>query len=139
MLAHVEEAEARQAVVDEKLLLDELTFDLAKLDDAHARAIGSQLVRGVFLEADQQFFRGGGMKRGEELFFEHGEGALEGFHVVGFVGAHFGGQFAEAKGGCGAGFRSDGGGVEGGCGGFKMDGDALVLEAGLAGLGGRSC
>jgi hypothetical protein len=70
LLAHVEEAEAGQAVVDEELLLRELALDLTQLDGAHFAAVGSQFARGMLFEADEEIFRGGGGEGGEEFFFK---------------------------------------------------------------------
>src|ERR1700736_5342025 len=77
LLAHVEEAEARQIVGGQQLFPLKLFFYLAKLDRAHAAAIRSKLARGVFLEGDEQIFRRSRGQGGEELLFEHGEVALE--------------------------------------------------------------
>jgi hypothetical protein len=82
LLAHVKEAKARQAVVDEQLLLDKLMFHLAELHGAHLAAIGSQFARGVFLEANQQFLRSRGGESCKEFLFEYGEGTFEGFQIL---------------------------------------------------------
>src|SRR6516164_1000756 len=73
LLTHVKEAESRQPVMNEQLLLHELMLDLAKLHDTHAAAIRGEFARCVFLEADEQVLRRGGGERGIELFFQHGE------------------------------------------------------------------
>ena len=80
-----------------KLLLRELLFDLANLHGAHAAAIGSQFAGGVLLEGDQEFFRSRGGEGSEELFFEDGEGSLEGFQIVG-CGFLLGGRTANLGG-----------------------------------------
>jgi hypothetical protein len=54
-------------------------LDLAKLNNAHAAAIGSEFAGGVLLEANEQVFRSGGGEGGKELFFEDGESAFEAF------------------------------------------------------------
>ena len=124
--------------MDQKLLLDELALHLTQLDHAHATAIGRQFARRVLLEADQQLLGSGGCERGEELLFEHGEGAFQGFHVLSRCavvsrgifkagGAHLGGQLSQAGGGCRTGFGRHGRGIESHGGGFKMGGDAIQM------------
>jgi hypothetical protein len=81
LLAHVEQAEARQAIVDEQLLLDKLIFDLAELHGAHAGAIGSQFARGVLFHADEQIFGSGGADGREEFFFKDRETEFEVFKI----------------------------------------------------------
>ena len=82
MLAHVEQAEARQVVVDEELFLFKLLLHLADLHRSHAAAIGSQFAVGVLLETYDQLFRGGGGEGGKELAFKDGEVALEVFDIL---------------------------------------------------------
>ena len=67
LLAHVEEAETRQSVVNEQLFGDELVFDLPQLHGSHAAAIRSELAGRMFLEVDQKFFGRRGGERGKSF------------------------------------------------------------------------
>jgi hypothetical protein len=81
LLAHVEQAEAGQVVVNEELLLLKLLLHLADLHGAHAAAIGGEFAVGVFFEADLESFRSGGGDGGEECFFYGCEMTLEAFKI----------------------------------------------------------
>jgi hypothetical protein len=50
-LTHVEKTQARELVVLQQALVDELLLDLAKLDGLHAAAMGGQFAGGFSLEA----------------------------------------------------------------------------------------
>ncbi len=81
--------------------MQKLLLHLAELDCGHLSAIGCELAIGLSFEVDELLLGGGGLERGEEFFFEHGEGAVE---VVerGWGGAAHGcGEFAESDGGGG--------------------------------------
>src|ERR1035441_9021531 len=56
LLTHIEQAEARQAVVNQQLLLHKLMFYLAQLHSAHAAAVGSKFTIRMLIELDQQIF-----------------------------------------------------------------------------------
>src|SRR5580658_8803619 len=53
LLAHVEEAEARQTVMHEQLLLDKLMFHLTQLHGSHFAPVGREFSRGMLLESDE--------------------------------------------------------------------------------------
>src|SRR5208283_1514842 len=115
---HVEEAEARQRVGFEQALLEELLLHLPDLDGLHPPAIGGKLARGLFAQRNKLGLWCRGEKRGKELLFEDGEGAVEVFEVQGsrfeVRGRFFqDGEFAKALGGFiggGAGGRREIGG-----------------------------
>ena len=77
LLAHVEQAEAWQAVVYQQLFLHKLPLHLTQLHGAHAAAIRGQFARCVLLECDEELFRSCGGQCVKKLFFEDGEGALQ--------------------------------------------------------------
>src|SRR5258708_1654500 len=137
LLAHIEEAEARQIVVGQQLFPLKLFFYLAKLDRTHAAAIRSKFARGVFLERDEQVFWRSRGQGGEELFFKHGEVALQRLSIerrFGISRADFGGEFSESVGRGSADFGRYGRSLQSRCSGFKMRRDALALEAGIGTL-----
>src|SRR3954452_2911501 len=82
LLAHVEEAKARETVVDQKLLLHKLMLDLAKLNGTHAVAIRGKLASRMFFEGNKEVFRSSSSECGKELLFQHCENAFEGFHLL---------------------------------------------------------
>ncbi len=59
LLTHVKQAQPRQIVRSQQLLLHELAFHLAHLHCAHAAAVGRELARRVLLEAHQQLLGSG--------------------------------------------------------------------------------
>ena len=124
--------------------MQKLLLHLAKLHGGHPGAIGSELAIGLGLEVDELLFAGGGLQRGEEFFFEHGEGAIEvvegrgvGLRMVA-ASSRRRWLMVEARGN--PHLRIEMWGTRG-CGGFEGVGvlveescDALGLEAGLARL-----
>ena len=146
-VGHVEQAEAREGAGFEQTLVQELLLDLAELDGVHLGAVGSELAVGLRLEVDELVLGGGGCRaaksfssRTVRVRSRSSRGRGVGLRMVAAssrrrraVVVRVETHISEAR--CG-GTRS-GGGFESGGVLVEVGGDAVGLEAGLAGFGGR--
>jgi len=105
---HIKQAQAWKTVFFQQALVDVLLLQLIDLSARHFAAVGREVAVGFGADGDDFFVRCGSEQDREELFFEHGQTALEVFEARWRFAFDFGSELAQSLGGIeGGGFRGD--------------------------------